>query len=210
MISRAFVESVLDETHIKVRIPRVNKVEGAVGATPSAELAIAVMCAPPGYTPRLRRGDSVIVAYEDDDEGSPVVLGLLFNSRSISTADISIDSATFSVSTELPEETSIGDVSKENIKNLVGLKDNAQKQIDDVNLKTDNNSVLLNETTESLDEFHEDYNKYITQLENILDNMNTSINTLAQGTTKIHSGYYGTSKPSSPGVEGQLYIWVQN
>lgn len=209
MISRAYVEGIVDETHVKVRIPRVNKVDGAVGATPYAELAVGVMCSPPGYAPRLKRGDTVLVAYEDDDEGSPVVLGLLFNPKSTTTADINIDSATFNVNTELPEETSIGDVTKENIKNLIGLKNNAQKQLDDLNLKSDNNLTLINETTKSLEEFENIYNTYINKLENTLNNINTSISTLSEGVTKIRNGYYGTQKPTSAGEEGQIYIWIQ-
>ena len=70
MIVRGFVEAIVDDTHVKVRVPKVNKMEGAVGATPTAELAIGVVCTPPGYSPRLRRGDAVIIGYENDDESS--------------------------------------------------------------------------------------------------------------------------------------------
>lgn len=42
MIVRGFVEAIVDDTHVKVRVPKVNKMEGAVGATPTAELAIEI------------------------------------------------------------------------------------------------------------------------------------------------------------------------
>lgn len=210
MISRAFVEGIVDNTHVKVRIPRINKVEGAVGATPYTELGMAVMCVPPGFSPRLKRGDIVLVAYEDDDDGSPVVLGLLFQPFSDTVCDAKIDSLEVNVSTKLPEDTSIGDVSEENIKTLIGVNDNIQTQIDTVDLKTENNSSLIAETGEKLDDLISSYNAYKNSLETNLTNISSRVSTLEEGTTKIRRSYYGTTKPYDPGVEGQLFIWIQN
>ena len=68
MVVRGLVEGISDNTHVKVRIPKINKSENAIGATPSSELATAIISTPPGYSPKIKRGDAVIVAFENDDE----------------------------------------------------------------------------------------------------------------------------------------------
>ena len=207
MISRAFIESVVDETHVKVRIPRVNKIAGAVGSTPTAELAISIVCTLPGYSPRLRRGDAVIVAYEDDDEGSPVVIGTLFKKTSNSTADINIDSATFNISVELPENTSIGEVQKENIQNLVGLSDNAQLQFDNLFTTTDNLNTQLHEASTKIQEAYSVVSETSAKFEKVNK-------TQEYGALVLSKDAYGTKtidelNAEVKGVEGQLYISVQ-
>lgn len=210
MISRAFVEAVVDETHVKVRIPRINKVEGAVGATPLSELGIGVVCAPPGYSPRLRRGDTVLVAYEDDDNGSPVVLGLLFNPLSDTTADINIDSAEFNVSVKLPKETSIGEVTKENLESLIGLRNNAQTQIDTLSSSVNDNKNSIYNINVQIDEIINKVNNNTSSIGNINNTLSKINTTQEYGALILRRDAYGPTKPiDGQGQEGQLYLYIE-
>lgn len=216
MISRAFVEAVVDETHVKVRIPRINKVEGAVGATPVNELGIGVVCSPPGYSPRLRRGDTVLVAYEDDDNGSPVVLGLLFNPNSQTVGDAKLDSVEINVSTKLPKNTTIGDVKEENIEYLIGLKDNAQKQFDELSVTVKNNVSSITETNETIEKINDTIDDIIKKVNTNTTNISSLNSTVSKinktnelGALVLHSDAYGTSKPTGDGKEGQLYLYIE-
>ena len=216
MISRAFVEAVVDETHVKVRIPRINKVEGAVGATPVSELGIGVVCSPPGYCPRLRRGDTVLVAYEDDDNGSPVVLGLLFNPNNQTVGDAKLNSVEINVSTKLPKNTTIGDVKEENIEYLIGLKDNAQKQFDELSVTVKDNVSSITETNETIEKINDTIDDIIKKVNTNTTNINSLNSTVSNinktnelGALVLHTDAYGTSKPTGIGKEGQLYLYIE-
>lgn len=187
MISRAFVEAIMDETHVSVRIPRLNKISGAVGSTPSSELASACICTLPGCKPRLRPGDIVLVGYEDDDDGSPIVLGLLFQPQMQSTSDVVLDSVKVKVNAELSENTQIGKLNKEVFNMLEGARDNIQIQLDKQNVIQ-------------------------TTAQNLIDDLIEKVNHMeAQGQAKTVA-YYGKTNPKdlSPGTEGQLYIYIED
>lgn len=221
MIVRGFVEAIVDDTHVKVRVPKVNKMEGAVGATPTAELAIGVVCTPPGYSPRLRRGDVVIIGYENDDESSPVVLGLLFTLNNDTTANVKVDSLKVKVDTDLSENTTIGNVSKENIQFLQGLRDNAQSQLDLLSHTASMHQDAIDQLFDITDKQQtEDANlqaeierlksSVISNSDNIRQNA-ADIDVLQAGATKFASIAYGTAPPqniSNP-VEGQVYLYIQ-
>lgn len=130
-MTRAIVEGMVDDFHYRVRIPILNKIAAAVGATPVEELAIATIAVEPGISPKFRSGDIVFVEFEEGDTSKPVVVGSLFNTLNASTAsDVKFDSLIVDVNTELPRDTSIGDVTDDNIANLEGLSTNVQYEID--------------------------------------------------------------------------------
>ena len=221
MIVRGFVEAIVDDTHVKVRVPKVNKMEGAVGATPTAELAIGVVCTPPGYSPRLRRGDVVIIGYENDDESSPVVLGLLFTLNNDTTANVKVDSLKVKVDTNLSENTTIGNVSKENIQFLQGLRDNAQSQLDLLSHTESIHQDAIDRLFDITDKQQtEDANlqaeierlkfSVVSNSDNIRQNA-ADIDVLQAGATKFASIAYGTAPPESISnpVEGQVYLYIQ-
>lgn len=131
MIERGLVEQIVDDYHVKVRIPVFNKGANANGATPTSELQVCpIMCAP-GVLPALKVGDMVIVGFEHDSLGSPVVLGLFFNSRSSTTVG-NMESGTLNtrVAATLPSNTTIGEVTPQMIRNLVGVRTNVQLELD--------------------------------------------------------------------------------
>ncbi len=132
MIERALIVEVIDTYHVRIRIPTFNKSSTANGATPDAELSIAPIATVPGCSPALKVGDMVIVGFEHDDTASPVVLGLFFNSNSVTTvSDIRVNSLAVDVDVKLPESTSIGNLTPNTIKYLEGLNKNVQIQFDE-------------------------------------------------------------------------------
>lgn len=221
MIVRGFVEAIVDDTHVKVRVPKVNKMEGAVGATPTAELAIGVVCTPPGYSPRLRRGDAVIIGYENEDESSPIVLGMLFTLNNDTTANAKIDSLEVKVDTKLSENTAIGNVSKENIQFLQGLKDNAQSQLDSLSHTASTHQDAIDQLFDIADKQQKEDANLEAEIEQLRLSVATNstnirqnaadIKDLQAGTVKFASVAYGTASPESISnpVEGQVYLYIQ-
>ena len=133
MIERALIVDVLDKYHVKVRIPTFNKSSTANGGTPDSELSVAPIATVPGCSPALKAGDMVIVGVENDYTAKPVVLGLFFNSNSDTTAsDLHVKSLLVDVNAQLPKNTSIGDITPNNIMHLEGVRNNIQLQFDEL------------------------------------------------------------------------------
>jgi hypothetical protein len=233
MIVRGIIEEVLDNNHAKVRIPTIHKSSNAVGSTPNNELPVALICTLPGYSVNIRRGNAVIVGYENDDEGSPVILGLISSAETNnSDADLLVESIEVKVNTKLPKETSIGDISKESLQNLSGLSKNventfdqqeekirsAQKNISDINDnvdKIDNSVNQLSITQTQLSEQSKQLQQTTTTLTEQLGETNTNLNslklTVENGVLFLNKSAYGTTKPTVTGKEkeGQMYLWIQ-
>ena len=130
MINKAIVERFIDENHVQVRIPRIHKIDDAIGATPKEELPVATICAPAGIFPTYNIGDIVLVAYDNNDYGSPVIVGSLRGSVDRpSRCEIITTNLTVDQTARFPVETSIGEVSSESLQYLSGVDDNVQKQL---------------------------------------------------------------------------------
>lgn len=131
MICRGLVISVLDRYTAKVRIPIIHRDSGSPDATSDIDIPEACICTLPNADPNIQVGDVVIIGFENNDLGKPIILGYLYRDISNNTA-ISIDlkSVIIENSASLPEVTSIGDVTPDMIKNLKDSRDNIQNQID--------------------------------------------------------------------------------
>ena len=133
MLNRAIIESLIDEFHVRVRIPRMHKISEAVGATPNDELPVATICAPAGIMPAYNVGDIVFIDYENDDLGTPIVIGSLCSAVKVpSHCDITATTLQVNSSANLPTNTSIGEVSASSLGYVLGTDDNIQKQIDTI------------------------------------------------------------------------------
>lgn len=224
MLTRGLVETIIDDYHARVRIPRTNKLASSVGGTPSDELSIATICTIPGCSPKLRRNDVVFVDYQDDDSGTPVILGVLFNSNNTGTySDIVADSLKVNVNTTLPQNTNIGKVTANSLKNLEGLTANVQLSIDQNNsehLNFQNNLNSLNLILSELQDTSELDNRLnliesknslqdsnLNNLNNTVNNINSKLN----GPLILNRESYGTSPPSSINNprEGQIYLYIK-
>lgn len=98
MITKAFIEEIVDSTSVRVRIPVIHKSSESATCTPFNQLPIASLCVIPGVDYYYAVGDVVYVAYEDNQSSKIVVLGKLANvtpSDSYVNIKSEIDGGTF-------------------------------------------------------------------------------------------------------------------
>lgn len=218
-MTRAIVEGMVDDFHYRVRIPVLNKIAAAIGATPVEELSIATIAIPPGVSPKFRSGDIVFVEFEEGDTSKPVIVGSLFNTLdSQIVSDAKFDSLSVNVNTTLKRETQIGEVTADNIANIKGLNTNVQYEID-------SNKAQHIEFVSQISDIQSDIgdiNKEINDINNINDkqdikiekveNRVTNIETTLEGPLILSNLSYGTKDPKtiSGAKEGQVYLWIQH
>ena len=218
-MTRAIVEGMVDDFHYRVRIPVLNKIAAAIGATPVEELSIATIAVPPGVSPKFRSGDIVFVEFEEGDTSKPVIVGSLFNTLdSQIVSDAKFDSLSVNVNTTLKRETQIGEVTADNIANIKGLNTNVQYEID-------SNKAQHIEFVSQISDIQSDIgdiNKEINDINNINDkqdikiekveNRVTNIETTLEGPLILNNLSYGTKDPKtiSGAKEGQVYLWIQH
>lgn len=130
MITKGIVQEIVDLYTIKVRMPTLDGMDYSSENTPDKYLSSAIICLPPQCKYSLEVGDIVIVGFEDDDLGKPIILGCLFReSNNISSLDMNVNSLS-SLNTILGEYTYIGEVQPKEIKSLIGVEGSIQSQID--------------------------------------------------------------------------------
>lgn len=92
----------------KVRMPLFNGSEESPGATPNNELQDAYVASTPGLYGTVNVGDSVYIAFIDNDYSNPVIVGTVNgdgNYLSVSSSSLNVLS-----SVTLPRNTTIGDI----------------------------------------------------------------------------------------------------
>lgn len=78
MITRAIINKIDYESNkIRVRIPIYDGAQNSQGSTSDDDLSWASIMCLPGLTINYEVGDIVIVGFEDDDIGKPIILGYL-------------------------------------------------------------------------------------------------------------------------------------
>ena len=218
-MTRAIVEGMVDDFHYRVRIPVLNKIAAAIGATPVEELSIATIAVEPGVSPKFRSGDIVFVEFEEGDTSKPVIVGSLFNTLdSQIVSDAKFDSLSVNVNTTLQRETQIGEVTADNIANIKGLNTNVQYEID-------SNRVQHTEFVSQISDIQSDIgeiNKEINDINSVnaeqdtkikkVENRVTKIETTLEGPLILNDISYGTTDPKtiSGAKEGQVYLWIQH
>ena len=131
MVEKAIVEEIIDNYNIRVRVPRYNLSSSSPHATPFSELPIAGICTLPGCNPVFKIGDIVIISYEGDEIDKPIIIGQLYAQNLLNNQiDINCSSLIVDINTNLPEETTIGEIKHDEIKQLSGAQYNLQAQID--------------------------------------------------------------------------------
>lgn len=130
MIEKAIVEEIIDNYNIRVRVPRYNLSSSSPHSTPFSELPIANICSLPGCNPTFRIGDIVIISYEGDEIDKPIIIGQLYAENLLNNQiDINCSSLIVDINSSLPEETTIGEVKENEIKQLSGAQYILQAQI---------------------------------------------------------------------------------
>lgn len=134
MITKAYVQSVLDNHTVRVRIPLFNKLENVNGATPNGELSIAPICTVANIINDPHIGDIVFVAFEEDDLSKPIVIGYLsLDNMGESYPQIKCDSLEAIDEVKLSTSTTIGDIKYSNISQLKNLKENVANKFSSIN-----------------------------------------------------------------------------
>ena len=218
-MTRAIVEGMVDDFHYRVRIPVLNKIAAAIGATPVEELSIATIAVEPGVSPKFRSGDIVFVEFEEGDTSKPVIVGSLFNTLdSKIVSDAKFDSLSVNVNTTLQRETQIGEVTADNIANIKGLNTNVQSEID-------SNRVQHTEFVSQISDIQSDIgeiNKEINDINSVnaeqdvkikkVEKRVKTIEKTLEGPLILNGLSYGTTDPKtiSGAKEGQVYLWIQH
>lgn len=79
MIQKAIVESIIDDYSVKIRIPKYDKTY--VDGFSYNDLSTGTICTIPGSNIMYSVGDVILVGFENDEIGKPVVLGLLYTDK---------------------------------------------------------------------------------------------------------------------------------
>lgn len=135
MVTKAIIEEVINNYQVKVRIPTLDSTENFSTSTSQVELSTAIVCVQPRSTFVPEVGDVVIVAFEDNDKGKPIIIGCLFKeSGNLSQVDLTARDLIVNESTVLSKNTKIGDINYNELKYLQGLQEPVQQALS--NLET--------------------------------------------------------------------------
>lgn len=218
-MTRAIVEGMVDDFHYRVRIPVLNKIAAAIGATPVEELSIATIAVEPGVSPKFRSGDIVFVEFEEGDTSKPVIVGSLFNTLdSKIVSDAKFDSLSVNVNTTLQRETQIGEVTADNIANIKGLNTNIQYEIDSNRAQHTQFVSQISDIQSDIGEINKEINDInsVNAEQDIkikkVEKRVTEIETTLEGPLILNNLSYGTQDPKtiSGAKEGQVYLWIQH
>lgn len=218
-MTRAIVEGMVDDFHYRVRIPVLNKIAAAIGATPVEELSIATIAVEPGVSPKFRSGDIVFVEFEEGDTSKPVIVGSLFNTLdSQIVSDAKFDSLSVNVNTTLQRETQIGEVTADNIANIKGLNTNVQYEIDSNRAQHTQFVSQISDIQSDIGEINKEINDInsVNAEQDIkikkVEKRVTEIETTLEGPLILNNLSYGTQDPKtiSGAKEGQVYLWIQH
>lgn len=161
-IERALIIAPVDKFSYTVRIPKLNKSASSVGGTPDNELYVAHVVTTAGIIPAYSKNDLIYVGFENSEESTPVILGLLLNINSDKVqSDIYATSATISTNCVLPELTTIGKITSENIKTLLNQKENIASKFGQVDKTQQLHANDIDALSQNVTEIRE---KLITEL----------------------------------------------
>ena len=133
MITKGIVEDIIDTYQVRVRLPIFDKVDGAKNATKNEDLSIGTVCCLPNSSYQVNVGDVVFVGFEDNDISKPIILGQLYRDVDSNTLmTLVLGTLETKTSTVLSKNTTIGDVSANEIKCLSGIKTNIQQQLNSI------------------------------------------------------------------------------
>lgn len=136
MVTKAIIENIDNAYSVKVRIPLFDSTQDFLDSTSAYDLSDAIICTLPrtNYIPEV--GDIVLVAFEDNDKGKPVIIGCLFKeSGNTSQIDSELNSLKVNATTTLSEQTYIGKISYKELQYLQGLEGNIQMMIDSLDTR---------------------------------------------------------------------------
>ena len=127
MIYRGIVEQIIDRYTVKVRIPLIHRASNSNEYTHVDNLPEAKISTLPNTHPNIQCGDVVVVAFENNDSTRPIIIGYLYREELTNTSvSTTLNSLEVIDEVKLSPNTSIGDISAENLQALAGIKENIQ------------------------------------------------------------------------------------
>lgn len=187
MINKAYIVAGSGNSY-SVRVPTLDKVKQA--SLGNSDLAEAMVSSPFKCDSDLRPNDSVFIEYEDRNYASPVIIGYLESGRDTGTS-LRFDSIEVSNDSNLPFDTSIGDITNEEISFLKNTDSNIEGQISLLNNSIENieenEETLKNKYEENLDlfenlsNFYEENVSKTDDIETILGNEDDSDDSTVYG-----------------------------
>lgn len=131
MVTKAIVEQLIDPYHVRVRIPSIDRTLQSAVHTTTEHLNVALVCTLPGCDPNIRVGDVVFISFDDYSENQVVIIGHLYSKyQETPLCNLALQSLNVSDTATLPDNTSIGDVSSDEVRCLKGSRYSLQEQID--------------------------------------------------------------------------------
>lgn len=144
MITKAFIQDVINPHTVRVRIPMYNKLDGTQGSTPKSELPLAPICTVANIINDPHPGDVVFVSFEDDDLSKPIVLGYLsLANMGLSYTDIVCDDLEAKGEIRLSEDMVVGEIKYENIFQLKNLNENVVEKFQEIDRLIDEINVEI-------------------------------------------------------------------
>ena len=139
MIYKGIVESIDNKYAVKVRIPLLHRTTKSNEYTSVEDLPEACICTLPNSSVKLELNDIVFVAFENNDESRPIIIGHLYK-EAISKGYLSTKFLNLEVEdeTKLSTETTIGNISYSELSTLMGIKENIQQQLNQIIARLDN------------------------------------------------------------------------
>ena len=136
MIIRGIVEKIITPYKVAVRIPLIDRVDTSNVYIKDSDLHTASICTLPRADINLMCGDVVIIGFENDDLGKPIILGYLYRADYAANGlDINLNSLEVVSTARLSSDTSIGNVTSTDIACLQGIGGNIQAQLDLINTR---------------------------------------------------------------------------
>lgn len=115
MVTKAIIDSIINEYTVKVRIPFINKNNN--------NTSDAIICTLPQCQFLPVVGDVVLVAFEDYQISKPIIIGCLFKeSGNTSLINITTQALTVESKAILSKDTTIGDITYDDLKELIAFK----------------------------------------------------------------------------------------
>jgi hypothetical protein len=170
MVVKGIVEDTF-KNQAKVRIPVFDKVFSASLGVDYNDLSEATMCVPPKFDMNVKQGDIVYILFEDNNRQKPVIIGFVKNDDNSCCNSETVDIAV-SNDVILSNETSIGNVDKNNIKNLVGINKNIQIFLNTTKENVNNKETIINNINNNINNIN------INNINNNINILNNNIETL--------------------------------
>ena len=149
MITKGYIEEIIDDNKIKVRCPTLDFVKGSNRYVEN--LGTSTICTLPSTNLNAHVGDVVFVGFEDNSRYKPVVLGYLYKSSFDPTySSMKLDSMIVRRKANFSKDTSIGDVNSNCIANLSGASGNIQEQLDAINECINDSNDEVSEIKEAI------------------------------------------------------------